>query len=197
MTDSLAAPWHERHKGKVIAWGLLVGLIGALGVVFRADIWPRLAAIGVWLGPLFAFPWHWLRASHGVPGWVLLVLIVGAVGGGWVLVTALLAQRPALGSKAFTLILDGVQWQGQIAPAGTVVGVPVPLCPHCQCQIRPAQRWNYRGGGYSTELHCEDCGRTNQTEGGAAKDVYNRASRRIEAQWRRGELRGPNPKAKA
>lgn len=184
-----AAPWHERHKGKIIGWGLLVGLVGILGVAFRADIRPHLAAAGRWPGSLVAVIWEWLWTSHGVYGWAILVLAAVAVCGGLFLVVALLAQRPVMGAKAFTLIMGGVQWRGQITQSGTVVGTPVPYCPHCQCQILPVQGWNYHGGGYFTQLHCEDCGRTNQTEPGSAKHAYNRASRRVEAKWHRGELK--------
>jgi hypothetical protein len=40
MSESLAAPWYERHKGVLTALGLVGTVMGIVGVVFRADLRP-------------------------------------------------------------------------------------------------------------------------------------------------------------
>ena len=192
MPTATAVPWHDRHKGKIIGWGLVGTSVAILGVILRADIWPRLVVAGQGLGTLLAVPWKWLWTSHAVQGWLLGLLILATVCAGLLLARLLeLLQPPDHPTPMvaeFSLVLDGVQWQGHITKAGLVLDDPVPFCPCCQCQIRPAHGYDYEVGGWSTRLQCEDCHGTNRKEMGNAKTTYNRIARRIEAQWRRGEL---------
>ena len=199
MTTAAAVPWHDRHKGKIVALTIVGILVAILGVVFRADIWPRLVAAGQGLGALITVLWKWLWTAHGVPGWLLVMLILATAFAGLLFVRLVTwvqpgHQQPPMSSeaRAFTLLMDGVEWKGHISSAGLILGELVPYCPRCQCQIRPAHGHDFERGGWSTWLRCEDCQVTERKEEGNAKDTYLRIARRIEARWRRGELSREN-----
>jgi hypothetical protein len=189
MTAAAAAPWHERHKGKLIGWGLLVGLVGVLGVVFRADVWSHLVAAGQGGASLLGATWRWPWASHGVPGWVLVLLVFASLPACyWLLVLIFTGKPGTVGTPIpFARDLDGVRWVGILSNGGVVVGSLVPFCPHCECRIRP-NYWHDYLDGWFTRFKCEDCGGINVKVQGMPLDVVDRTSRRIEAQWRRGEL---------
>jgi len=189
MSDSLATPWHERHKGKIILWGLLGPFMAILAFVFRADIWPRLVTAGSWLGSLFAVLWHWLWAPHGVPGWGLALLALIALPGLrlWFWIAT---GRP--GNVLYQVILEAIRWEALISPQGRILGMPVPYCPQCQCRIEPIYQPSPASqSGFVTIYRCEDeeCKGTLRAVVGHPTVVTDRITRLIEAKWRRGELR--------
>jgi len=180
MTDSLAEPWHERHKGVLTLWGLLGTSLGIVGVVFRADLRPLFATF---LAPLGA-SWRWLATAHAVPGWLLLVLLVTGAFGVSVAAWALLAPE---NSKRFAQTIEGVQWEGWITSQGEVLRHFVPHCPLCQCELHIGNI-PHQSGSRITTYGCEDCHGTFEVIDGSPSDIAERITRILEAMWRRGEL---------
>jgi hypothetical protein len=180
MSDSLATPWHVRHKGALIALGALSAVATVLGVNFRSDIRPILGAslsrVGSWMGN-----------PHQVAGWLLLLLIVTGCFGilvGIVLLWAFLVPSSSAKMKAYAVTLEKIQWHGWINQDGRVVGVPVPHCPLCHCELR--DEIDLASGAVFYE--CDDCKKTLEMIYGGTREITDRIIRRIEAQWRRGEL---------
>lgn len=191
MTQRVSAPWHERHKSFLALLTALSAAAGVLGFLFRGELRAPLAAV---LAPLGAV-WRWLGTSHAVPGWLLLLLLVGSALAILGLILDLLDPGGKSSPSPVDVVLEGVRWVGHLSRKGEVWGDLAPLCPHCLCRIRPEYGHDPLERSWFTRYQCEDCGGLNQTVEGKPADVHDRIIRRVEAQWRRGQLRTSNPKA--
>jgi len=205
MTPSAAQPWHVRHKGKLEVWtqvGVTVGILAGVAALLP-PVRAVVAAACLRLGPLVRGSWNWLGVSHGLPGWLIVLMTVFMAG----LVVAVTRQGIpgilprnrsaeaeadclALSLKAtdFAVNLEGIQWRGHIGEDGRIIGL-ASHCPTCQFRIKPevAHRPMYHAS-IVTGFHCLDCGETNKQLNGTSLAIKDVISRKIEAQWRRGEL---------
>jgi hypothetical protein len=186
MIDWLPAPWYDRHKGKLAGVGLLGTVAGILGVIFRADLRPILAIAAHGLVNWLQLTWRWLWASHGTAGWVLLLLGFACLPALRLLVRVMTGRS---GTIRLGVDLEQVNWEIWLSPEGKVLGTPVPFCPQCQCQIAPTYRQDAARSRVVTSFRCEDCQGINLDSPNHPTVVFDRIARRVEAQWRRGELR--------
>jgi len=171
---------------------LLWTIIGALATVLALLFLEPVRAFLWLLGHEISTAWRWFGVPHSVPGWLLAFLIAAGGFGAVVGVVALLASRQSSRVKPFAVTLEKLHWRGWITREGKVVGDPVPHCPLCQCELR----WDIDLADDETYYICDDCCNTMERFYHRPQEILERITRRVEAQWRRGELPAPEKAAK-
>lgn len=180
------------HRWTVV--GSLAGVVGLLVPAVRSFLgW-------VWGGLISGWDrvWKWGWGDHQVNGWAILLMVTCTLVVLGRFIAALLRRRKApvdagggfagsLSRSAFSEVVEGVRWDGEISGDGLVHHLS-PFCGVCGLQLRPAVETERFTWAKFTHLDCEDCGVTRRRLDGPPRQVEDRISRLIEARWRRDEL---------
>jgi hypothetical protein len=126
------------------------------GLITAAIIW-TVAHFAVGWQNIFRFvgrAWNWIGTSTPIKIWLLLILIVLALGCIIFLAVLLFESSPHPKSQKLPeIILEGVRWRAMDWNFRNIV----PFCSACDLQLNPRQP-RFEVGGGPVSYTCEQCG---------------------------------------
>jgi len=169
----------EKPSTKIVV-AVVSGLILA-GLIYICRHW--LPSIFTWLARLAAAAWQWLSAAHAVPGWVLVILLIGTsiivIAGATRLRHA--TEPPESSWRDFIQFeYLGVLWRWHYTSSGDMHSL-VSFCPASGCDMQTFPRlgqW-YGGSRQTTHYPCDRCGHTPEIEG-SEHEIESKVTREIQ-----------------
>lgn len=177
---------NEKPTTKILV-SVASGLVLA-GLLYLARYW--IPAALRWVGSVFVAAWSWFTASHGIPGWLLLLLSLCGVWCFFRIVAAFRAPTEPVEPQwhDFTEFeFLGVLWRWRYDGRGTLHG-PVSFCPQAGCDMQTYGRLGqYYGAGRETTVYrCDRCGHTPEAQG-SQEQVKDKVTREIQRLLRCGD----------
>lgn len=162
---------------------IIVTVVG--GVLLAGAIWfcqKYLPPLFEWARGLVTALWGWISTDHGIPGWLIILIMPCIIYCGFALWGLFSSQASAVihwsDYKAGTFFSMMWRWNYR---GGTITS-PIPYCLTCDTQIIAEQHSGFlmHDPISKTVFECEHCHRVEFTTSGSFEELQDKVTRQID-----------------